>query len=64
MCEPPPNYRLRFPKSATNPAQAVRPTDMCGPSGRVESRTPTVAARSATSTHSVPLPPLYDDLNQ
>lgn len=45
------------------PDQAAWPTAMRGPSGLVESRTPTVANRWATSTHSVPLPPLYDDLN-
>lgn len=37
-------------------------TSSAGPSGHLESRTNAPCERYAHSTHSVPLPPLYEDL--
>ncbi|KOT62934.1 hypothetical protein ADK43_09115 [Streptomyces rimosus subsp. rimosus] len=50
--------------NSTNADHAAGRTRNAGPSLTLESRTPTWVARFATSTQLLPVPSLYDDLNQ
>lgn len=54
----------RYRAPARKLTHARGETTRWGYSGRLESRTSTADGRKAASTHSVVLPPLYDDLNQ
>jgi hypothetical protein len=51
-------------ETARNPDHASADTVTHGPPAVFESRTSTPAGTKAASTHSVALPPLYEDLNQ